>query len=51
AVLEAMKMEHTLTAWRDGVIAEVMAEAGQQVDEGFALIRLEEEEDEEEDGA
>jgi len=43
AILEAMKMEHTLTAWRDGVIAEVLAEAGQQVDEGAALIALEQE--------
>ena len=44
AILEAMKMEHTLTAWRDGVIAEVLAEAGQQVDEGAALIAFEDEE-------
>ncbi|RFU13542.1 acetyl/propionyl/methylcrotonyl-CoA carboxylase subunit alpha [Rhodobacteraceae bacterium W635] len=48
AILEAMKMEHTLTAWRDGVIAEVLAEAGQQVDEGAALIALEELEEEDE---
>jgi 3-methylcrotonyl-CoA carboxylase alpha subunit len=43
AVLEAMKMEHTLTAARDGTVAEVLAEAGQQVEAGVALIRLEEE--------
>jgi 3-methylcrotonyl-CoA carboxylase alpha subunit len=42
AVLEAMKMEHALTAARDGVIAEVFAEAGAQVEAGAALIRLEE---------
>ncbi|WBU61833.1 acetyl-CoA carboxylase biotin carboxylase subunit [Paracoccus albus] len=44
AVLEAMKMEHTLTAARDGVVAEVLAAAGDQVEAGAALIRLEEEE-------
>ncbi|MFN3526621.1 MAG: biotin carboxylase N-terminal domain-containing protein [Paracoccus sp. (in: a-proteobacteria)] len=42
AVLEAMKMEHSLTASRDGVVAEVLAHAGQQVEAGAALIRLEE---------
>ena len=45
AVLEAMKMEHALTAWRDGVVAEVMVEEGAQVEAGAALIRLEEEEE------
>ncbi|SIS79456.1 acetyl-CoA carboxylase biotin carboxylase subunit [Paracoccus saliphilus] len=45
AVLEAMKMEHSLTAWRDGVVAEVMASAGDQVEAGAPLIRLEEEEE------
>lgn len=44
-VLEAMKMEHSLTAWRDGVIAEVLAAAGDQVEAGAPLIRLEEEEE------
>ena len=44
AVLEAMKMEHTLTAARDGVVAEVLAAAGDQVEAGAALIRLAEEE-------
>lgn len=43
AVLEAMKMEHTLTAARDGTVAEVLAEAGAQVEAGAALVRLEEE--------
>ncbi|MFP7570806.1 acetyl/propionyl/methylcrotonyl-CoA carboxylase subunit alpha [Marivita sp. S2033] len=42
AILEAMKMEHALLAARDGIVAEVMAEAGAQVDAGAALIRLEE---------
>ncbi|WP_305799903.1 acetyl/propionyl/methylcrotonyl-CoA carboxylase subunit alpha [Paracoccus sp. Z118] len=44
AILEAMKMEHTLTAARDGTVAEVLAQAGDQVEAGAALIRLEEEE-------
>ena len=43
AVLEAMKMEHALTAARDGIVAEVLAAEGQQVEAGAALIRLEEE--------
>ena len=41
AVLEAMKMEHTLTAGRDGVVAEVLVATGAQVEAGAALIRLE----------
>jgi 3-methylcrotonyl-CoA carboxylase alpha subunit len=43
AVLEAMKMEHTLSAGRDGVVAEILAAAGSQVEAGAPLIRLEEE--------
>jgi 3-methylcrotonyl-CoA carboxylase alpha subunit len=43
AVLEAMKMEHVLSAPRDGVVAEVLVSEGTQVDSGAALIRLEEE--------
>ena len=43
AVLEAMKMEHTLTAARDGTVAEVLVAAGAQVEAGAALVRLEEE--------
>ncbi|WP_170758865.1 acetyl/propionyl/methylcrotonyl-CoA carboxylase subunit alpha [Ruegeria lacuscaerulensis] len=43
AVLEAMKMEHSLLAARDGVVAEVLANAGAQVEAGAALVRLEEE--------
>jgi 3-methylcrotonyl-CoA carboxylase alpha subunit len=42
AVLEAMKMEHALLAARDGVVAEVLVAAGDQVEAGAALIRLEE---------
>ncbi|MBY4895184.1 acetyl/propionyl/methylcrotonyl-CoA carboxylase subunit alpha [Rhodobacteraceae bacterium N5(2021)] len=43
AILEAMKMEHVLTAGRDGVVAEVLAVAGAQVDAGATLIVLEDE--------
>jgi 3-methylcrotonyl-CoA carboxylase alpha subunit len=45
AILEAMKMEHSLLAARDGVVAEVLTEAGAQVEAGAALIRLEDEEE------
>ncbi len=40
-VLEAMKMEHTLRAPRAGIIAEVLAETGTQVQNKAILIRLE----------
>ena len=40
-ILEAMKMEHTLTAPVDGVVADVHCAAGDQVVEGVELIRLE----------
>ncbi len=43
AVLEAMKMEHSLLAARDGEVAEVLVEAGAQVEAGAALVRLHEE--------
>ncbi len=43
AVLEAMKMEHSLLAARDGVVAEVLVAEGDQVTAGAALVRLEEE--------
>jgi len=43
AVLEAMKMEHSLLAARDGVVAEVLAAEGDQVEAGAALVRLREE--------
>ncbi len=41
AVFEAMKMEHVLTAPRDGMVAEILAEPGAQVEAGAPLIRLE----------
>jgi propionyl-CoA carboxylase alpha chain/3-methylcrotonyl-CoA carboxylase alpha subunit len=39
--LEAMKMEHALTAPFDGVLAELSAKAGDQVSEGVVLARIE----------
>jgi pyruvate carboxylase subunit A/propionyl-CoA carboxylase alpha chain len=39
--LEAMKMEHTVTAPSNGVLAELNVEAGQQVDVGAVLARVE----------
>jgi 3-methylcrotonyl-CoA carboxylase alpha subunit len=45
AVLEAMKMEHSLTAWRDAVVAEILAAEGAQVEAGAPLILLQAEED------
>ena len=44
AILEAMKMEHALLAARDGVVAQVLAETGVQVEAGAALVQLEPEE-------
>jgi 3-methylcrotonyl-CoA carboxylase alpha subunit len=41
AVMEAMKMEHTIAAPRDGKIAELLYGVGDQVAEGAALLRLE----------
>jgi 3-methylcrotonyl-CoA carboxylase alpha subunit len=40
-ILEAMKMEHTITAPADGVVKEVHFAAGEQVPEGAELITLE----------
>jgi 3-methylcrotonyl-CoA carboxylase alpha subunit len=41
AVMEAMKMEHTLHAPHDGVVAELLYAVGDPVAEGGALLRLE----------
>ena len=38
--LEAMKMEHTIAAPGDGVLAELNVQAGQQVDVGAVLARI-----------
>ncbi len=43
AVMEAMKMEHTLAAPRDGVVAELLCAVGEQVGEGAELLKLAEE--------
>ncbi len=40
AVMEAMKMEHTLTAPRDGVVQALLFATGDQVPEGAELLRL-----------
>jgi 3-methylcrotonyl-CoA carboxylase alpha subunit len=40
AVMEAMKMEHTLTAPADGVVDELLYAVGDQVSEGSELLRL-----------
>jgi 3-methylcrotonyl-CoA carboxylase alpha subunit len=42
-VMEAMKMEHSLTAAVDGIVSDVFFEIGDQVEEGIVLIRLESE--------
>jgi 3-methylcrotonyl-CoA carboxylase alpha subunit len=41
-VIEAMKMEHTIAAPRDGVVAVINFAAGEAVEEGAELIALEE---------
>ena len=41
AVMEAMKMEHTITAPCDGTVAELLYAVGDQVLEGEELLRLE----------
>ena len=40
-ILEAMKMEHTITAPRAGLVSEIRFAAGEQVDEGVDLLILE----------
>jgi len=44
-VMEAMKMEQTLTAPRDGVVAETGAAVGELVTDGTILVQLEETEE------
>ena len=41
AVLEAMKMEHTLVAPRAGIVSEVVASVGNQVSEGVIIVHFE----------
>jgi len=40
AIIEAMKMEHALTAPFDGVVDEVAVALGAQVTEGAVLVKL-----------
>ena len=40
AVMEAMKMEHTIVAPRDGVVESLLYAVGDQVAEGDELLRL-----------
>lgn len=42
-ILEAMKMEHTVTSPVDGVVAEVLVANGDQVEAGAALVVMQEE--------
>jgi len=39
--MEAMKMEHTITAPGDGVVVEVRCAPGDQVDNGQVLVVIE----------
>jgi biotin carboxyl carrier protein len=41
-VMEAMKMEHAVTAPRDGTVTELHAEPGRAVDTGMVLAVVEE---------
>ena len=41
AIIEAMKMEHALTAASDGIVVEIAVAAGAQVDESAAVMRIE----------
>jgi 3-methylcrotonyl-CoA carboxylase alpha subunit len=40
AVMEAMKMEHTIAAPADGTVEELMFSPGEQVAEGDELLRM-----------
>ena len=39
-VLEAMKMEHAITAPFDGIVADLLVHEGDQVTEGSLLVRV-----------
>jgi 3-methylcrotonyl-CoA carboxylase alpha subunit len=41
AVMEAMKMEHTIVAPKDGVVKELLYAPGDQINEGAELLKLE----------
>jgi 3-methylcrotonyl-CoA carboxylase alpha subunit len=38
--MEAMKMEHTVTAPRDGTVARILCSVGEQLKEGTELLVL-----------
>ena len=40
AIVEAMKMEHALTAPRDGTVGEILADEGTQVAEGARILLM-----------
>ncbi|MEO8014266.1 MAG: acetyl-CoA carboxylase biotin carboxyl carrier protein subunit, partial [Polaromonas sp.] len=40
AVMEAMKMEHTIAAPADGVVEELLYAPGDQVTEGSELLKI-----------
>jgi len=40
-ILEAMKMEHTISATRDGIVSEILYHSGEMVEEGTELIIIE----------
>ncbi|MBV5345495.1 MAG: biotin/lipoyl-binding protein, partial [Rhodoferax sp.] len=40
AVMEAMKMEHSIVAPHDGMVAEVLYAPGDQIAEGAPLLKL-----------
>jgi 3-methylcrotonyl-CoA carboxylase alpha subunit len=40
AVMEAMKMEHSIAAPADGVVAELLYAPGDQVAEGAELLKI-----------
>lgn len=44
-ILEAMKMEHTLKAPRDGIVGDLLVAEGEQVTDGTVLLALKEEAD------
>ena len=41
AIMDAMKMEHTIAAPADGLVAELLFAPGDQVTEGAELLRME----------
>jgi 3-methylcrotonyl-CoA carboxylase alpha subunit len=50
ALIEAMKMEHTLTAPSDGTVADVAVKVGDQVAEGATVLRIDTEKHDQERG-